>query len=202
MICPNTHHLVLGLQPNVQQNLWPVTSLVERQLNLQMKRNCPIVRTPCLNFMCQSTIRCCHRWKKRLRKPQNDDSNLFFQSADESRWLGWQMVHKCHNLENDGKITNKQKWTVPHVLWLNAYMVLDHSYCTRPEDALFFPLFVHSWVWLLQPCDRRTLSNQPWHILICPQERTVMLRTCSHTSTPTHTHTHTQPISAAHPYRK
>lgn len=73
---------------------------------------------PWLNSMWQ-TLRCYLRWEKSFQKPQrwsNDDSiQMFFQSADESRCVGWQMPHKClNNLEN-----NQEKRAVQNVLWQN-----------------------------------------------------------------------------------
>lgn len=153
---------------------------------IKMKRICPKLKISCLNSMCQTTNHC-HRWEKVFKSHNYDRTMITFRryfpkvQMSQDDW-----GDECYtNVTTAWKIVNKNGlfrtfFTQGLCMWHWA-----RGNCRKATEKSVF----------IRECDHCShVSNQPWHILICPQERkcTAMLYTCSHVSTPTH-----MPLSAA-----
>lgn len=112
---------------------------------------------------------------------------MFFQSADESRCVGWQTLHKCqNNLKNyQEKKGCSECALAKHHLRLVHVALEVKSYCEEPEDAML----IHECVYCSHVTGGRCPTNHDIHWSV---PRSGNIQACcthvhTHTSTPTHT---------------
>lgn len=141
--------------------------------------------------MCQ-TIRRCPRWENGFKSHSDDLMMIACKYFSKVQMNQDEWSDKCYtNVKATWRRTSKKKGCLDCTLEKTSPKAWT---CGVGPQLTAEKLLWGASRCSLQPCDRRTPSNQPWHILICPRERKRRgsMYTCSHTHTHIHQRPHTQ----------